>query len=178
MKNVGLFEKVSFEKFIEDCRKYMSNLTESDEYYRRYYDSLALPRRSTPGSAGYDFGFPLDKISIAPKSSVIIPTGIKVRIDAPDYYLKVVPKSGLSRRYRTEIVGTEGIIDADYYYSDAEGHIMIQLVNNNDESKVLKLENNTKFCQGIFSEYGTIIGDDPIHNERVGGFGSTGETLK
>lgn len=177
MKNVGQFEKVSFEKFIGDCREHM-NLPESDEYYKQFYDALALPRRSTPGSAGYDFGFPLEKISIAPKSSVIIPTGIKIRIDVPDYYLKVVPKSGLSRRFRTEIVGTEGIIDADYYYSDAEGHIMIQLINNNNEGKVLTLTNNMKFCQGILSEYGTVIGDDPIHNERVGGFGSTGETLK
>lgn len=179
MKNVGQFKKVSFEKFFSECKKYNLIAQDCDEAsIRELYDTMALPRRGTPGSAGYDIVFPLEALSIRPGSSAIIPTGIKIRIDVPDYYLKVVPKSGLSRRYRTAIVGTEGIIDADYYYSEAEGQIMIELINNSASGEVLHLTHNFKFCQGILSEYGTTVDDDPVEAIRVNGFGSTGETLK
>ena len=37
---------------------------------------IPLPRRATPGSAGYDFVSPLE-VTVPPQGAVLIPTGIR-----------------------------------------------------------------------------------------------------
>ena len=94
------FQKVSFEEFKNACNKLESNgamCFSGDDEIRRYYDAIQLPRRATPGSAGYDFflPFPVAFTHIIP---VMIPTGIRVRLD-PGTFLMCVPRSGLGFKY-------------------------------------------------------------------------------
>ena len=65
---------------------------------------------------------------------------------------------------------TVGIIDADYYYSQNEGHIFIKLTNHSNQE--FTLSKGSAFVQGIFLEYG-ITYDDDVNETRNGGFGST-----
>ena len=58
MNKVAKFEKVSYEQFAYDW-KYVFPLA-TDEEIESIYDSIMLPRRSTIGSAGYDFYLPDD----------------------------------------------------------------------------------------------------------------------
>ena len=65
-----------------------------------------------------------------------------------------------------------GIIDADYYFSDNEGHILVKVTNCSNNGKSLTVEKGKAFCQGIFTQF-FITYDDVATEKRNGGFGST-----
>lgn len=168
MKRIAKFHKVSEARFLEDWKE---NFPEaSDEEIREIYREIALPKRATAGSAGYDFYSPVN-FSIAPGESIKIPTGIRVEMDQ-EWVLKCYPRSGLGFKYRLQLNNTVGIIDSDYFYSDNEGHMFAKLTNDGREGKTVKLAKGTGFMQGIFVEYGITV-DDDASGVRNGGFGST-----
>lgn len=168
MKRIAKFHKVSEARFLEDWK---DNFPEaSDEEIKEIYKNIALPKRATAGSAGYDFYAPAD-FSIAPGESIKIPTGIRVEM-AQEWVLKCYPRSGLGFKYRLQLNNTVGIIDSDYFYSDNEGHMFAKLTNDGREGKTVELAKGTGFMQGIFVEYGITVDDDAT-GIRNGGFGST-----
>ena len=116
---IARFEKVSFAQFEKDWSKLHPE--DSAEIIRGIYDALRLPRRATAASAGYDFFLPTP-VRLAEGESALIPTGIRVKMD-PAWVLCCFPRSGLGFKYRMQLDNTVGIIDADYYYSDNEGHM-------------------------------------------------------
>lgn len=151
------FTKVSRERFIADG---------GDE---SAYDGIKLPVRATSGSAGYDFFAP-SELSIPAGGTVKVPTGIRCRMDN-DRVLAIFPRSGLGFKYRLALDNTVGIIDADYFGADNEGHIMIKMTNNG--TRDLVVEAGKGFAQGIFLKY-YLTDDDSVAASRTGGFGSTG----
>ena len=159
-KRVAQFEKVSFEQFKKDV---ISTLD-----VQSIYNDLQLPKRATKYSAGYDFFLPYD-VTFKPGETLLIPTGIRVRIDY-SWVLKIYPRSSLGFKYMLQLNNTVGIIDADYYNSLNEGHIFIKLTNHSN--KELCLTKGSAIVQGIFVQYG-ITFDDDASSERVGGIGST-----
>lgn len=168
MKRIAKFHKVSEARFLEDWK---DNFPEaSDEEIKEIYKNIALPKRATAGSAGYDFYAPAD-FSIAPGESIKIPTGIRVEMDQ-EWVLKCYPRSGLGFKYRLQLNNTVGIIDSDYFYSDNEGHMFAKLTNDGREGKTVELAKGAGFMQGIFVEYGITVDDDAT-GIRNGGFGST-----
>lgn len=169
MKRIACFEKVSKERFISDWQDIWSDddIITVEEIYK----NIKLPKRATAGSAGYDFFLPMD-IILNPGETILIPTGIRVKID-DGWVLKLYPRSSLGFKYRIQLDNTIGIIDSDYYYSDNEGHIMIKLTNDTKNEDHAEIDEGKGFAQGIFTEYG-ITYDDNTADMRCGGFGSTG----
>ncbi|MFV0550887.1 MAG: deoxyuridine 5'-triphosphate nucleotidohydrolase [Anaerorhabdus sp.] len=167
MNKVAKFEKVSFEQFKEDWLKLFQD---SEEKVREIYEGIILPKRATLGSAGYDFYIPID-MKFDPLEKKRIPTGIRVKIDE-GWVLQLYPRSSLGFKYGFRLANTVGIIDADYYYSDNEGHIQLSLVNENHENLMVDLKKGEAVIQGIFVSFG-ITEDDNATNTRNGGFGST-----
>lgn len=178
---IATFEKVSYEEFKKSYGKALIEFVNSlglpdttefdeqiDKLCRNKYDNIKLPKRATSGSAGYDFYSPAE-YTIQPNSSIVIPTGIRCKIDN-DYLLSIYPRSGLGFKHRLGLDNTVGIIDSDYYYSDNEGHIMIKI--HHELNTPLKIESGKAFAQGIFTQYG-ITTDDDVTETRNGGFGST-----
>lgn len=165
MPKVAKFEKVSFEQFEKDFTKVFPN-----EDVASVYANLQLPKRATKASAGYDFYAPVD-FTLEPSKTLKIPTGIRVWMDY-DYVLMVAPRSSLGFKYRMQLDNTIGIIDADYYESDNEGHIFIKITNDSKEAKAFSIKAKEGFAQGIFLPYGITI-DDDANKQRNGGFGST-----
>ncbi len=161
MKHIAKFEKVS----IEQWRHGYSRVDAE-----RVYESIALPKRATSGSAGYDFFAPFD-IELKAGETVKVPTGIRVKI-SEGWLLSLYPRSGLGFKFRLQLDNTVGIIDSDYYFSDNEGHIFAKLTNDSKEGKTVTVAAGTGFMQGIFTEYG-ITEDDDTAGVRNGGFGST-----
>ena len=166
MKRIAKFHKVSFEQFAEGFADYSKDL----EVVRKIYDSIKLPKRATKGSAGYDFFAPVG-IVLAPGETMKVPTGIRCEMDY-DWVLKLYPRSGLGFKFRLQLNNTVGIIDADYFYSDNEGHIFAKIINDSNEGKTVEIPAGTGFIQGIFLEYGITVDDDATEI-RNGGFGST-----
>ena len=167
MKRIAQFEKISIENFVKSWTDEFGTDRVTAEHI---YNSIALPKRATSGSAGYDIYSPVDFV-IKPGETVKIPTGIRCRID-DGWVLKIYPRSGLGFKYRLQLNNTVGIIDSDYYYSDNEGHIFIKITNDSNENKTVEIKAGTGFAQGIFVEYG-ITFDDDAAGIRNGGFGST-----
>ena len=160
------FEKISFAEFI----KHFDPIDWTQEEIKEIYENIKLPCRSTSGSAGYDFFSPV-KIGIGAGASIIVPTGIRCFLDE-DKVLQVYPRSGLGFKFHMGLANTVGIIDSDYVNSDNEGHIMIKIVNNGN--KILEIERNKAFAQGIVTQYFTVENDNETEKQmRNGGFGST-----
>lgn len=155
MNEKAKFEKVSYLQY---------------EQYgdKAVYDNISLPRRATAKSAGYDFFAP-STIQIAPQQTVTVATGIRVRMP-DDWCLMIYPRSGLGFKYKLRLNNTVGIIDADYYNSDNEGHIFVRMTN--ESNLPLVIEQGSAFCQGIFTKY-LLAEDDDVTDTRNGGIGST-----
>lgn len=167
MQKIAEFQKVSFSQFEADFKKNFSEC----ENVKEIYDSIKLPKRATTGSAGYDFYAP-DDITLEKGKSVLIPTGIRSKIE-DGWVLQIFPRSGLGFKHRVQLDNTVGIIDADYYNSSNEGHIMIKLsCDAHDDGHTVSLSAGDGFAQGIFLQFGITV-DDDASGIRDGGFGST-----
>ena len=134
------------------------------------YDELILPRRGTSGSAGYDFFSPLE-FNLGPGEVIQIPTGMRVQMEE-GWLLSIYPRSGQGFKYRLQLYNSVGIVDADYFGAENEGHIQIKIINANREGKVLHVRKGEAFAQGIFLPFGITM-DDDASALRTGGFGST-----
>ncbi len=171
---ISKFEKVSFEQW-----KYDMLSGDFKDMYSRFpdsalkqlYDAIKLPKRSTMGSAGYDFFLPMPMLDIPVNTSATIPTGIRCKMD-DGWVLKIYPRSGHGFKYGVHLANTVGIIDADYYGADNEGHINVKIVNDSQLKKQIELSQGDAFCQGVFVPFGTTV-DDEVNAKRTGGFGST-----
>lgn len=169
MQRVGEFEKVSFEQFY-GAMKDEFGIGETEA--KMMYDLIDTPKRSTVGSAGYDFMSPVSVV-LAPGASAKIPTGIRVKIDE-GWWLCCAPRSGLGTKYRMQLDNTIGVIDSDYYNSDNEGHIFAKITNDSRQEKVLEIKAGDRFVQTIFVPFG-ITYSDAADGVRNGGWGSTGK---
>lgn len=167
MERIAAFEKVSFGQFEKDFSKNFPQVND----VKSVYDSIKLPQRATAGSAGYDFYAPVE-LNLKKGESLLIPTGIRSKIN-DGWVLKVYPRSGLGFKHRVQLDNTVGIIDADYYNSSNEGHIMIKLsCDAHDDGHTVTVNAGDGFAQGIFLQFG-ITFDDQASGVRNGGFGST-----
>lgn len=129
---------------------------------------IALPKRATAGSAGYDFVSPLD-VTIPAGGTALIPTGIRAEME-PGWVLLLFPRSSLGFKYGMRLSNTVGVIDSDYAFAKNEGHIMVKL--RNPLSGPVTIGRGERFCQGVFLPYGTAE-EDEVLTGRTGGFGST-----
>ena len=167
MERIAAFEKVSFEQFEKDFSKNFPQVND----VKSVYDSIKLPQRATAGSAGYDFYAPVE-LNLKKGESLLIPTGIRSKINN-GWVFKIYPRSGLGFKHRVQLDNTVGIIDADYYNSSNEGHIMIKLsCDAHDDGHTVTVNAGDGFAQGIFLQFG-ITFDDQASGVRNGGFGST-----
>ncbi len=130
---------------------------------------IPLPRRSTRGSAGYDFVTPVE-VTIPAEGKAMIPTGIRCEMEE-GWVLLIFPRSGLGFRHQIRLSNTVGVIDSDYAFAENEGHIMVPLRNPNREP--VTIAKGDRFCQGVFIPFGLAEEEDNL-TERTGGFGSTG----
>ena len=147
---------------------YVGKFEKVSENQYKNTEAIKLPTRATAKSAGYDFYTPID-IDVHAGEYITVQTGIRCMIDE-DWFLAIVPKSGLGFKYNMRLVNTFAVVDADYYNSDNEGHIMIKFIADRD----FHLNAGDKFCQGIFMKYGITV-DDEADGVRNGGMGSTGK---
>ena len=173
MNRVAKFDKVSFEQFLNDYHDTFLNdhlKAEQIVYVKELYDAITLPKRGTKKSCGYDFVSPID-FELHPGERIKIPTGIRASMDE-DYALFLFVRSSVGFKYETILTNTTGLVDADYYEGDNEGHIFVKL--RNDGEKILSVKAGDRLVQGVFLPYGITI-DDESDGERIGGIGSTGK---
>ena len=170
------FEKITREQWVKDViNSYqLEYLTEGHfEKINKLYDGIKLPKRATKHSAGYDFYVSGDVV-IPWGDSYIIPTGIRWVCDKEEdknKVLQIYPRSGVGFRTGVRLMNTVGIIDADYWEGNNEGHIMLKLYNPMNSH--LHIKDGEAIVQGVITEYHTCDDEEEIVEKRTGGMGST-----
>ncbi|MBQ8616505.1 MAG: dUTP diphosphatase [Clostridia bacterium] len=131
---------------------------------------IALPRRATSGSAGYDFICPAE-VTLQPSEAATVMTGVRA-VMQPGWVLMIFPRSGLGFKHQVHLANTVGVIDSDYANAPNEGHIMVRIVNGGDHP--VTIARGDRFCQGVFLPYG-LAEEAEVLSDRSGGLGSTGK---
>jgi len=131
---------------------------------------VALPRRRTRLSAGYDLAA-AEAVTVEPGRVALVPTGLKVYLPA-DEHVQIHIRSSLALEHSLILANGVGIVDADYADNpDNEGHILVALRNCGD--RPVDIARGQRIAQAIFVPYRRVAGD-VAGGEREGGFGSTG----
>ena len=125
-----------------------------------------MPRRATPGSAGYDFYMPYD-VTIHPGSTVVIDSGVSLEDGdlATNEVMCLFPRSSLGIQFGLRLKNTTGIIDSDY-----RDTIKIALTTD----VKCTIQPGQRVMQGIIFKFGLIPNEIAPTTSRVGGIGSTG----
>jgi dUTP pyrophosphatase len=88
-------------------------------------DDELIPAYATPFASGCDARASIpEAITIAPGTSALVPTGIKVALPE-GYEIQVRPRSGFAVKNQVTVLNTPGTIDSDY-----RGEICIILMNH------------------------------------------------
>ena len=140
---------------------------------RKLDPAVKLPEYKTYGASGMDIiAFIKKPISLKPKMSSIIPTGLLVAF-SKDYEIQIRPRSGLAAKNNISILNTPGTIDSDY-----RGEIKVIMYNHGKEEFIIN--NGDRIAQMILSpvlkiELEETNDDLPKTIRGEGGFGSTGK---
>lgn len=132
---------------------------------------LPLPRKATPGAAGFDLCAALETpLVLEPGKRGAVPTGFAFEIP-PGWEGQVRPRSGLARRYGVTLVNSPGTVDSDY-----RGEVMVLLINLGEEP--CRLERGERIAQIVFVPVAEAeiqeLAELSATQRGEGGFGSTG----
>ncbi len=136
-----------------------------------HHTRAVLPRRMTPGSAGWDLEACLETaLELPPGQWRAVPTGLVLEI--PTGFEGVIrPRSGLAFRHGVGVINSPGTIDSDY-----RGEVRVLLMNWGREPFLV--EHGERIAQIVFQAVPPIDvawGDVDHDTERgTGGFGHTG----
>lgn len=139
---------------------------------KKLRENAKIPFRATPGSAGMDLYACIDEPElIKPQKIAVIPTGIAVELESPEYVALIYARSGLAIKHGIAPANCVGVVDSDY-----RGEVCVGLVNQTDEPFTVQPQD--RIAQMVIApvELPRIeVVDELGGTERgAGGFGSTG----
>ena len=134
--------------------------------------AVKLPAYKTNGASGMDLmAFIKEPISVKPKTSNLIPTGLSVAF-SEDYEIQIRPRSGLAAKNNISVLNTPGTVDSDY-----RGEIKVIIYNHGSENFVIN--NGDRIAQMILTPVIKMELEEtnnlPETLRGEGGFGSTGK---
>ena len=139
----------------------------------RLGNEFALPTYSTHGSAGLDLRACLHKpLQLESGQTQLIPTGLAIHINDPQYAAIILPRSGLGHKHGIVLGNLVGLIDSDY-----QGEVMISCWNRGADA--FTIQPGERIAQLMFVPV-LQVQLDVVHEfeetERgQGGFGHTGK---
>ena len=131
------------------------------------------PHYATPGSAGLDLRACIDQnMIIQPKQCELIPSGIAIHLNDPDYAAMILPRSGLGHKHGIVLGNLVGLIDSDY-----QGQIFVSLWNRSQiPFTLMPMERMAQLViVPIMQAQFNIVEEFPLSGRGNGGFGSTGK---
>ena len=134
--------------------------------------AVKLPAYKTNGASGMDLmAFIKEPISVKPKTSNLIPTGLSAAF-SEDYEIQIRPRSGLAAKNNISVLNTPGTVDSDY-----RGEIKVIIYNHGSENFVIN--NGDRIAQIILTPVIKMELEEtnnlPETIRGEGGFGSTGK---
>ncbi len=136
-------------------------------------NAVPLPEYSTDGSAGLDLRACLEnQLCLNPGHTELIPTGIAIYLEDPQYAALILPRSGLGHKHGVVLGNLVGLIDSDY-----QGELMISCWNRGDTE--FTIQQGDRIAQLIIVpvvQTSFNIVDEFTQTDRgSGGFGSSGQ---
>ena len=136
-------------------------------------NAVPLPEYSTDGSAGLDLRACLEnQLCLNPGHTELIPTGIAIYLEDPQYAALILPRSGLGHKHGIVLGNLVGLIDSDY-----QGELMISCWNRGDTE--FTIQQGDRIAQLIIVpvvQTSFNIVDEFTQTDRgSGGFGSSGQ---
>ena len=133
---------------------------------------VELPTYKTDGASGMDLmAFLKESITLKPKSSCLVPTGLSVAFSS-DFEIQIRPRSGLAVKNNITVLNTPGTIDSDY-----RGELKVVLFNHGNDNFLIS--NKDRIAQMILTPVIKMnleeTNDLPESIRGEGGFGSTGK---
>ena len=133
---------------------------------------IKLPEYKTDGASGMDLvAFIKESITIKPRTSSLIPTGISVAF-SENYEIQIRPRSGLAAKSNISVLNTPGTIDSDY-----RGEIKIIVYNHGNNNFIVN--NGDRIAQMILAPVVKMELEEtdnlPETMRGKDGFGSTGK---
>ena len=139
---------------------------------KKLNSKVKLPKYKTDGSSGMDIMAFIDKpVSIMPKKSELIPTGLSIAIPQ-NTEIQIRPRSGLASKNNISVLNTPGTIDSDY-----RGELKIILFNHGENEFIVNNQDRVAqmvlapIIKATFEEVEEL--PETIRGE--GGFVSTGK---
>ena len=133
---------------------------------------IALPRRSTDGSAGIDLRACLaEPLTLPPGECELIRTGIAIHLEDSGLAAVILPRSGLGHRHGIVLGNLVGLIDSDY-----QGELLISCWNRGSEP--FRIEPGERIAQLIIvpvvqADF-EVVDSFAVSARGAGGFGHTG----
>ena len=134
--------------------------------------SVELPAYKTDGASGMDLmAFINEPITLKPKSSYLVPTGLSVAFSS-DFEIQIRPRSGLAAKNSISVLNTPGTIDSDY-----RGELKVILFNHGNTEFLIN--NKDRIAQMILTPVIKIDLEETDNLPKTvrgeSGFGSTGK---
>ena len=133
---------------------------------------VKLPEYKTTGASGMDLlAFIKNPVTVKPKTSLLIPTGLSVAF-SEDYEIQIRPRSGLAAKNNISVLNTPGTIDSDY-----RGEIKVIIFNHGNNDFIIN--NGDRIAQMILTPVIKMKLEETLDLPETirgkGGFGSTGK---
>ena len=133
---------------------------------------VKLPEYKTNGASGMDLiAFIKKSISVKPRTSSLIPTGLSVAF-SENYEIQIRPRSGLAVKNNISVLNTPGTIDSDY-----RGEIKVIIYNHGNDD--FTINNGDRIAQMILAPVFKIELEESLDLPKtirgIDGFGSTGK---
>ena len=134
--------------------------------------SVELPAYKTDGASGMDLmAFINETITLKPKSSCLVPTGLSVAFSS-NFEIQIRPRSGLAAKNSISVLNTPGTIDSDY-----RGELKVILFNHGNTEFLIN--NKDRIAQMILTPVIKIDLEETDNLPKTvrgeSGFGSTGK---
>lgn len=140
--------------------------------HRKHPDvKIQLPRRADVGACASDIYSPINA-DLQPGERILIWTDVKAYMQDGEVCIGNVRSSHGKPLIR--LANTQGWIDQTYYENEGnDGNIGIFI--SNEGNKAFYINQGDRIAQLMFIPFLVPDNDNPIHNERKGGFGSSGK---
>lgn len=127
-----------------------------------------VPRRQTPGAAGYDL-HSAENVTVPACGRARVGTGVAVMLP-PGTYGRVAPRSSLAYLAGVDVGG--GVIDGDY-----RGEVVVILFNHGGVSVDVKIGDRIAqlLIEPVFTPDVEVVESLDATERSAGGFGSTGK---
>ncbi|HLO11518.1 MAG TPA: dUTPase [Pseudoneobacillus sp.] len=143
--------------------------------FRKHPDvEIQLPRRADPRSCASDIFSPVS-VTLQPGERVLIWTDVKSYMQDHEVLIGNVRSSHGKPLVR--LANTQGWIDASYY-SNAGNDGNIGIFISNEGSEPFEIKQGDRIAQLMFTIYLVPDSDDPLFQDRQGGFGNSTERLQ